>query len=131
MTELDAGKGMYRSETPPRGDLLVWALVERPDGAHAALCLGRLVTRGLHIKRQYSTSAAQNVLICIKTRDFPAWRAGEDGISAGENRSVDEGELVPPLRNNRPPWAPRAAALTRAPSRYPVTTAMPMARSTE
>jgi hypothetical protein len=43
------GMGIDEAEDLPGGELLVHALRELPDGAHAPVCLDPLLTRELHV----------------------------------------------------------------------------------
>jgi hypothetical protein len=49
VTAVRAGIAMHEAKNLPGGELLVNALPEFPDGAHAPVCLDQLFTREPHI----------------------------------------------------------------------------------
>jgi len=56
VTAVRAGIAIHEVEDPPGGELLVHALPELPDGAHAPICLDELFTREPHIGHLQATS---------------------------------------------------------------------------
>jgi hypothetical protein len=79
VTAVRDGIETHEASDLPGGELLVHALPELPDGAHAPVCLDELFARELHIAatskqtvKHYSPSKRASVLTEINTRANPA-----------------------------------------------------------